>query len=439
MAWNIISLAGEIDNYEPKLSTSEPRNVVSFINKKDPRKMRNNVFELFNDVFGEVSTEKVADLLVLGMSVAAADIVISREFSKDFWTRDITIHLPVKNVEKWRNAKETMIDMLNFLSGDNWDIILRKRKTNDDLQQDIDFGDKPKIVSLFSGGLDSLAGAVDLLSSGDDVALVGHHGSGMTLPFQKQVFAGLDQKFPGQAKPFYFYVERPTIDGLKAEKTQRARSFLFLILGIAVASVLGEEVPLYVCENGFISLNVPLTPARSGSLTTRTTHPHFINMFKTFIKQLGLKNKIYLPYKFKTKGQMIKKTTNPEALAKTAGLSVSCAHPEQARYHRETPGTHCGYCFPCIIRRAAMHLAGLDNANDYLYDVLTEANKLKKGSVKDLRAISIAIERYKQLGNLEMVSKVISTGPIPPNDIKSYVKAYAEGMEEIETFLHSTK
>ena len=62
--------------------------------------------------------------------------------------------------------------------------------------------------------------------------------------------------------------------------SQRARSLIFIAYGVLAATTLkqyhaGGSVTLYVCENGFISINPPLTEMRLGSLSTRTTHPVF--------------------------------------------------------------------------------------------------------------------------------------------------------------------
>lgn len=72
-----------------------------------------------------------------------------------------------------------------------------------------------------------------------------------------------------------------------SETTTRGRSVLFLALGVAVASGLGPA-RLLVPENGFISLNVPLTPPRSGSFSTRTTHPHLIALLRDLLNELQL-------------------------------------------------------------------------------------------------------------------------------------------------------
>lgn len=67
--------------------------------------------------------------------------------------------------------------------------------------------------------------------------------------------------------------------------SQRARSIIFLAYGVFMATTLaryhaGDEVTLYVCENGFIALNPPLTGGRLGSLSTRTTHPIVLSLLQ---------------------------------------------------------------------------------------------------------------------------------------------------------------
>ncbi|MHC5720555.1 MAG: hypothetical protein ACYTX0_53180, partial [Nostoc sp.] len=121
-----------------------------------------------------------------------------------------------------------------------------------------------------------------------------------------------------------------------------------------VANLFPGQKPLVVAENGLISLNVPLTHSRIGSLSTRTTHPHFLSLYQKILSSLGLVTSIELPYKFFTKGEMLANVKNKEVLESTANLSMSCSHPEAGRFRQGSPSHHCGYCVPCIIRRAAL-------------------------------------------------------------------------------------
>ena len=85
---------------------------------------------------------------------------------------------------------------------------------------------------------------------------------------------------------------------------------LFLAYGILAATCTelyrdGETVPLYICENGFIALNPPLTENRIGSLSTRTTHPVVLSLLQEIVDRMGIRVSIHNPYATKTKGEML--------------------------------------------------------------------------------------------------------------------------------------
>ena len=67
---------------------------------------------------------------------------------------------------------------------------------------------------------------------------------------------------------------------------------MFLCIAITVAGIIGDEVPVYIPENGFIGLNIPLTNSRKGSCSTRTTHPYFIKSINEILEDIGIKNKV---------------------------------------------------------------------------------------------------------------------------------------------------
>ncbi|MEO1145913.1 MAG: hypothetical protein AAFY26_09975, partial [Cyanobacteria bacterium J06638_22] len=221
------------------------------------------------------------------------------------------------------------------------------------------------------------------------------------------------------------------------EPSMRSRSILFLALGTFVASLFLDKVPLVVAENGLISLNVPLTSARIGSLSTRTTHPHFIALYRKLLDSIGLANPVELPYRFQTKGEMFGQVRNPEVLKKLVPVTMSCSHPESGRFHRKQPGNHCGYCVPCIIRRASLAAVGLDN-DSYNIDILTEAPAYDTDRGRDFRAFQMAIERHRASDSKVSLFNVLESGPLPPDDIKEYVAMYSRGMDEVCQFLEPT-
>ena len=80
-----------------------------------------------------------------------------------------------------------------------------------------------------------------------------------------------------------------------AEKIQRVVDrFYFSPMQLLFATSVNAK-RLIVPENGFISINVPLTFARSGSSSTRTTHPYYFKLFQELLLNLGLNIEIFNP------------------------------------------------------------------------------------------------------------------------------------------------
>jgi hypothetical protein len=257
----------------------------------------------------------------------------------------------------------------------------------------------------------------------------------MTHTYQERVAAILNQQYPNQTKFLLLYAQPPLIDGASDnEPTMRSRSFLFFSLGVAVASRIRHGVPLYVPENGFISLNVPLTVARSGSWSTRTTHPHYVDTFRELLTVLGLNHPLILPYRFKTKGEMLCQCADQTTLRNAIPLTMSCAHSEGGRWEGTSPGVHCGYCFPCLIRRSATAAAKSPDAA-YAVDVLTAPPDATKEKGRDFRAVSMAVERYHSQSTSQALFDVLDSGPITPNEITAHTDVYRKGMKELSEFL----
>jgi 7-cyano-7-deazaguanine synthase in queuosine biosynthesis len=378
------------------------------------------------------------DLLRLGAAVYCTDKVVKRAAAPDGWTRELSLHLPVSDVALWDGAKGELVEALSFLSGDHWDLSF----VADTVEP---AGEQPLVsdfdgVSLFSGGLDSLSGAIDRLEAGERLILVGHHDSGLTANKQKQLFDALAANYgsdrlalrklflrPGSARKGQ---ARPLPPG-GVENTTRSRSFLFFAAGIAVADALGASAPLYVPENGFIGINVPLTPARSGSFSTRTTHPLYMHKMRHAFDLLGLQHPLENPYRLLTKGELLEQNSNRKLLLALAPDSISCSHPEALRWVG-LPQGNCGYCYPCLIRRASMHHVGEDRfKGHYGWDALHDASLLgrecKRG--RSLRALTAS------LGRPERTEDVVENGRIPNGETRAFFDVYRRGRAELRDWL----
>jgi hypothetical protein len=293
-------------------------------------------------------TEMGLDLIVLAAHVHAADTRISRASeSQDTWTREIRLVVPVSDPTRWNAAVPTVRRILNFLTGDRWLVGFRGRPAKFErcvLQTPADLIGPPfDNVNLFSGGLDSLIGAIDVLESGGHPLFVSHAGEGATSKSQEDCFEPLQKHYaklaPARLRVWMSFV-KDFVRNVGPEDSTRARSFLFFALGIFAGSGLGGTFTLRVPENGLISLNVPLDPLRLGALSTRTTHQFYIARWNQLLTLLGIPASIENPYWAKTKGEMVSGCANPKLLQSLVPSSLSCASPTKGRW-KKLPTEHC--------------------------------------------------------------------------------------------------
>lgn len=89
------------------------------------------------------------------------------------------------------------------------------------------------------------------------------------------------------------------------------------------------------------------------------------------MKELGIENPITNPSEFKTKGECLAECANQRLLSSLMSETVSCSHPTRKTYwrRRSKEVRNCGYCVPCLIRRAAFHKVGRDAVSEYGLDV----------------------------------------------------------------------
>lgn len=195
---------------------------------------------------------------------------------------------------------------------------------------------------------------------------------------------------------------------------------------------MSPTTPVYIPENGFIGINVPLTRARTGSYSTRTTHPYFIKSLGAAAASVGIQNPILNPFRLKTKGEILADTRNPTLLKTLAPLSISCSHPEAARYVKREQG-NCGYCFPCLIRRSSMAHVGWDGPIGYAWDALTGEGLLDRQTRRgaDLRAVAngVLAERPDR--------DILRNGPIPDGEHVEFLRVWRAGTLELKDWLEA--
>lgn len=321
------------------------------------------------------------DLLSLALSVVTADLAAHREKSPDGWTRQIALSVGVSDAPFWVAQRDSIEAMLRFLSTDIWMLDFVADGPTPAAPHNPVLPDEDSVV-LLSGGLDSLIGAIDLVASGARPMAVSHvvRGDGQNQQtFASRIGGGLRHlSLNHNAAP----------PGVK-EPSQRARSIIFLAFAVLACTTLaryhrGDTVPLYVCENGFIALNPPLTGMRVGSLSTRTAHPEYLGRFQELLDAAGIRVRIVNPYALATKGEMLAECADQALLERFASQSVSCGRYRVFGYQ------HCGRCVPCQVRRASFVHWGRPDHTDYRFENLGRAGN-NYAHFDDVRAVAMAV------------------------------------------------
>lgn len=391
------------------------------------------------------------DLLVLAAHVHAADTRIARSTqSQDSWTREIRVVVPVSNIITWDKTKVVLRRALNFLTGDLWTIEFRPlpnslpdvRPTGTLPLEGIPFDG----VSLFSGGLDSLIGAIDMLEGSSTPLLVSHAGDGTTSNAQGDCYQMLKQAYPankfGRLR-IWMDMADIKVEGSDHEMTTRGRSFLFFASGIFAGSGLDKPFTLTVPENGLIALNVPLDPLRLGSHSTRTTHPFYIARWNELLQIIGLPGKIVNPYWDKTKGEMVENCANKELLETVVPHSISCAHPSSGRWQK-LPAQHCGHCLPCLIRRAALEKGlgkGIDKTTYKINDLAARVLDSTQAEGTQVRSFQYAIARLTARPQLAATLIHIngSLSDEAPDHQAALAGVYSRGLDEVGQILEGVQ
>lgn len=370
-----------------------------------------------------VPIQRAWDLLSIALSVIAADTSVCRNESPDGWTREIDMKIAVGDPGFWSSQASLLARQLKFLTTDIWKLSFSDGGFQPHPPQNPIFP-LQDCVSLLSGGLDSFVGAIDLVQkelSPYLVSQISHGDKHKQVSFASQI---------GSEIPLIQLNHNARYPG-KNERSQRARSIIFLAYGVLLATALrrykdGDQIKLYVCENGYISLNPPLTGMRIGSLSTKTTHPIFLCLFQQLLDVAGLQVKVENPYKFRTKGEMLSECLNQKFLKEYAYKTTSCG-----RFARNGH-KHCGRCLPCLIRRSSFYAWGIPDRTEYVIYDLSRDDKNHK-QFDDVRAIAMAVSEIETDGFDRLYHASLNSTLM--GDLTPYKDIIKRGIEEISAYL----
>ena len=309
--------------------------------------------------FANSVNKKTLDLFFLASFVYGIDRFIERHsYSIDGWTREFDVVLPVYELNDWNLVKEDFEKLLSFLTGDIWEINFVKNNLIIPTFEKLDrYEELFTQVNLFSGGLDSLIGALDFLSDNpkEKLLLVSHIDGHISARIEQEALKKLlSDNFSNQ----FDFIPSVNVSlsktNIEKEKTFRSRSLLFVSIAVILADY--KKIPVCIPENGTVSLNFPLSSSRRSACSTRTTHPTFIYAVQNLLNKIGLNINLKNPYDLNTKGEMVTNCKNLDLLTSIINQSNSCGkggHTVNWIY-KGNGESHCGVCMPCIYRQASL-------------------------------------------------------------------------------------
>ena len=370
-----------------------------------------------------------ADLLEVAAYVYAADQAVGRggPVRIDYgaaWRRRFRLEVPVRRPDVWRRPEilDRLTRTLEYLTGDEFEFGFVRHPDPPPIDTYLfpgggldDRSDFDEVV-LFSGGLDSLCGAVhEVLGGQRRVALVSHRPENRVYARQQTLVEEIRRRtVKGCPRPVHVPVEVNLGDGLVRDFHQRSRSFLFASVAAVTARLFGlRHIRFY--ENGITSLNLPTADQLVGTQASRTTHPRVVLGFEYLFSLLFESPfRVDNPFQWRTKAQVLREL-RAAGHADLCRLTCSCAHTR----NRPHGAPHCGCCSQCLDRRVSVLAAGLTDVEDapegYGVDVLTAP---REGTDR------LLFERY--LGFARSVGQMVNS--------REFLDGYPEAQEQLRQF-----
>jgi len=356
-----------------------------------------------------VGTEprKLTDLIEIASYVFAADRTTRRgtEIFKNYgedWRRELHMIVAVREPGFWNQleVKVALADALGFASEDGWAFDFVTNEHPIALQDYLGLREEPDdaaggtSVVLFSGGLDSLAGAAhELTTSNRHVVLVSHRNTPTVGALQKDLASSLAKSYPKRVT--HVWVDNSLTGKLEdREETQRTRSFFFVAMAAVTAHIeKADRIRLF--ENGVMSVNLPIATQVVGARASRSTHPRTLYQLQRLIALVSAHEiEVGNPFLWQTKAEVIHKLVG-SGFGNLITRSFSCT---RSRKSAVGYAKHCGSCVQCIQRRISTLGGGageLDEAEGYEIDLFTGVREDTRDRVMALGSIQLALDCTK--------------------------------------------
>jgi len=332
------------------------------------------------------------DLLRVARGAHLADRLVRRGHNFTRSQRKIKVDIPVAEPAKWRRLSPLLERLVEFATGgDEWSFSFSKAAGDSVFPEvagaarKMPSRPKPSVIALFSGGLDSLCGAAYLASlKNSEPHFVTHSPPGQETiqKLTRKTFERFGRKLAqGTGTSFRLEVREANVTGVRSmfqEPSRRTRPFYFLAL--ACATAIGAETPdVQMSENGALALSLPYRFDVHGPLMARQAHTFLLHGFERLLSELipDVAWAVRNPFVNETKGEACLRLGPAKDLAV---LSASCEYLGRQRavmiswkrQHRKRAkvfgdGPHCGLCVPCLVRRAALKRARIEDSDANYY------------------------------------------------------------------------
>ena len=332
------------------------------------------------------------DLLEIAAYVFAADRLTSRG-SRDAveyqaWSRRLNFVVKVRDYEFWCQPRvgDVLQAALRFATGDqSYEFTFQAGHSTpptslfDNEAVSIEGQDALSIM-LFSGGIDSLAGAVQRLEqTSEHVCLVSHLSQVGTIRTQRNLVSDLQKEHKGRVSPYQFKTQLRRVGGRisHTEETQRSRPFLYGSIAFALATAFGRD-RFYIYENEITSLNFARRDDLINARASRTTHPQTVGRLASLFSIIAESPfSIETPFMWSTKSDVVEYLKD-SGRGHLLPSSVSCSRT----FNSGPNATHCGECFQCLDRRVGVYGAAaheFDNEGLYATNIITSGIPSKEG------------------------------------------------------------
>lgn len=365
------------------------------------------------------------DAMVLAAAVECGDRILRRPVRN--WTRRIELRVPVHEPGRWAAPAlaRALHDALGFLTGDRWSVefVRRLKDAPRPTQDPLDFDVTTEAVLAYSDGMDSRAVAGILATS---------LGNGLV---RVRVGSKRWDRERGQREPFTRVPYAVQCGMRSSESSARSRGFKFALIA-AIGAYLTDAKEIVIPESGPGAIGPPLVKVGQTYPDYRND-PRFTVRMQRFVAALMGKDIRYtFPRLWHTKGETLaeyRRVTGREDWSDTRSCWRGSRWSSVNGKLRQ-----CGVCAACMLRRVAVHAAGLEELPETYVLMDMKARRLEQGVDPDFDATKLnqAFRDYAIAGVLHMqhLADMAESRLRPEVERHATLLAPALGISREETF-----